>query len=59
MDNTMEIKKAQAKPLKPRAKPSVTQPLPVSGFQPEIWDGNNAGWTLVTYKRKKKGNNKK
>jgi hypothetical protein len=56
MDNTME-----KKPLKPRAKPQAKpqQPLPVSGFQPEIWDGNNAGWTLVTYKRKKKGNNKK
>jgi hypothetical protein len=58
MDNTIEVKKAQAKPLKPRTK-QPQQPLPVNGFQPEIWDGNNAGWTLVTYKRKKKGNNRK
>jgi hypothetical protein len=35
-------------------KKKVVQIPAVTGSGPEIWDGKNEGWTLVTYKRKKK-----
>lgn len=34
-----------------KRKPVKVIPQPVAQ---EIWDGKNEGWTLVTYKRKKK-----
>jgi len=47
-----QVKKPRAKKVK-----EVSNPSAHSG--PEIWDGNNSGWTLVTYKRKNKNKNKK
>lgn len=37
---------------KAQQKPKMTPPQTSDG--PEIWDGNNSGWTLVSYSRKKK-----
>jgi hypothetical protein len=49
MDNKNSVVK------KPKRTPPQ-QPLETRDAKtgPEIWDGNNAGWTLVSYKRKKK-----
>jgi hypothetical protein len=40
---------------KPKKAPPQ-QPLDMRNGKtgPEIWDGNNAGWTLVSYGKKKK-----
>jgi hypothetical protein len=49
------------KKLTVKAKKVPQQPLETRDGKtgPEIWDGNNAGWTLVSYKRKKNNKNKK
>jgi hypothetical protein len=54
MDNQNSVVKAQpnAQP-KPKAKKMPPQQSQTPGG-PEIWDGNNSGWTLVSYSRKKK-----
>jgi hypothetical protein len=55
MDNQNSVVKAQPK-AQPKAKktpPQQSQTLQVPGG-PEIWDGNNDGWTYVSYSRKKK-----
>jgi hypothetical protein len=50
MDNKNSVVK---KPKRtPPQQPLDTKSHGTTG--PEIWDGNNAGWTLVSYKRKKK-----
>jgi hypothetical protein len=57
MDNKNSLVNAQAKTqAQPKAKkmpPQQPQDLQVPGG-PEIWDGNNDGWTYVSYSRKKK-----
>ena len=54
MDNkNSPVKKGVPKPKKmPPQQALDTRSPGISG--PEIWDGNNAGWTLVSYSRKKK-----
>jgi hypothetical protein len=52
MDNQNSAVKAQPK-AQPKAKKMPPQQSQVPGG-PEIWDGNNSGWTLVSYSRKKK-----
>ena len=52
MDNSV-VKKQTPKPKKtPAQQPLEVKPQGQGG--PEIWDGNNAGWTLVSYAKKKK-----
>jgi hypothetical protein len=56
MDNSL-VKKVGAKPKKvPTQKALEIKPAGSTG--PEIWDGNNAGWTLVVNGRKRKKNKK-
>lgn len=38
----------------PKAKKNAPPELPQYTSGPEMWDGNNSGWTLVSYSRKKK-----
>jgi hypothetical protein len=54
MDNKNSVVKKQGpKPTKtPTQQPLEVNPQGQSG--PEIWDGNSAGWTLVTNGRKRK-----
>jgi hypothetical protein len=54
MDNKNSVVKKQGpKPPKtPTQQPLDGRAHGKSG--PEIWDGNNAGWTLVSYTKKKK-----
>ena len=58
MDSKNSVVKNDAtRPKKtPAQKPLDTTPQPTSG--PEIWDGNSAGWTLVTSGRRKNKNRK-
>jgi len=52
----MDIQKSEVKAqpkAQPKAKKMPPQQPQVPGG-PEIWDGNNSGWTLVSYSRKKK-----
>jgi hypothetical protein len=53
MDNQNSVVKAQ-----PKAQPKTKKSQQPQGIQtpggPEIWDGNNDGWTYVSYSRKKK-----
>ena len=53
--NTQAQPKAQAE-QKPKAKkmPPQQSQVPQVPGAPEIWDGNNDGWTYVSYSRKKK-----
>ena len=58
MDNNNSVVKKQG-PKPP--KTPTQQPLEVKSQRssgPEIWDGNNAGWTLVTNGRKQKKSKK-
>ena len=41
-------------PVKAKAQPTSNQPNTGGGSQPEIWDGNNEGWTYVKNKRGKR-----
>jgi hypothetical protein len=52
MDNKVKLSQ-------PRAPPSTQRLLPQgeNKILPEIWDGNNSGWTKVV--RKTRGKNKK
>ena len=45
--------KAQAEPKAKKMPPQQSQ-VPQTPGGPEIWDGNNDGWTYVSYSRKKK-----
>lgn len=63
MDNQNSVVKAQAQPKaqaepkpQPKAKkmPPQQSQVPQVPGGPEIWDGNNDGWTYVSYSRKKK-----
>ena len=56
MDNQNSVVNSEQK-LQPRTKKpqQPQQPQPTQGTSgPEIWDGNSAGWTLVSYSRRKK-----
>lgn len=51
------VKKDVVKPKKiPAQQPLELKPQGSTG--PEIWDGNTAGWTLVTNGRKRNKNKK-
>lgn len=58
MENQNSVVKTQAQPkaqpkAQSKAKKTPPQQSQVPGG-PEIWDGNNSGWTVVSYSRKKK-----
>lgn len=59
MDNQNSVVKAHAQQqpkAQPKAKkmPPQQSQVPQVPGGPEIWDGNNDGWTYVSYSRKKK-----
>jgi hypothetical protein len=58
MNNKMELSQPKVKvevSALPKRKATLPQSTSISG--PEIWDGNNSGWTKVV--RKTRGKNKK
>ena len=57
MDSNSVVKKNVVKPRKtPPQQPLETKSYGTSG--PDIWDGNNAGWTLVVNGRRRNKNKK-
>lgn len=57
MDSNSVVKKNVVKPKKmPTQTPLEIKPQGSTG--PEIWDGNTAGWTLVTNGRRRNKNKK-
>ena len=53
MDNQNSAVNTQSK-AQQKAKKAQQPQVPQTPGGPEIWDGNNSGWTLVSYSRKKK-----
>ena len=53
MDKQNSVVNTQAQPKAKKMPPQQSQVPQVPGG-PEIWDGNNDGWTYVSYSRKKK-----
>ena len=51
MDAQKSVVKNTAAQSTKKEKAPVQAPKNTNG--PEIWDGNNSGWTLVSYSRKK------